>query len=461
VKEYSVDLKNLLGRVVPKDRILYKPEDLICYSYDACTVVDRKLPDIIVVPQKVEEIVETIKLASKHNIPVIPRGLGSGCTGGAIPVYGGIILSLEKYNKILAINQEEMTAVVESGVVTEDIKEEVNKYGLFYPPDPSSSKFSTIGGNVAESAGGLRGLKYGTTKEYVIGLEFIDGKGDVYRTGYLNSAENMYPDLTNILIRSEGTLGIITKIALRLLKLRENITTFFVCVKDLSNAAQIIGELRRLETLPSVLEIIDKTTIDAILTYKKFPVPAESRAFLLIEYDMRIDEKNLKKIFSANEALMVKKADNESEREYLWSIRKAISPSLVTIAPDKFNEDIVVPVSRLKEMLEFLEFLSNKYKLKILSYGHAGDGNLHVNIMINKKNKEDLEKVEKALDEIFDRTIELGGSLSGEHGIGLAKSPFLIKEFTFKELSISKKLKEYFDPYGIINPGKVLPEKLN
>ncbi|RKY85818.1 glycolate oxidase subunit GlcD [candidate division KSB1 bacterium] len=455
----TLEIKSLLKGIVPEDHILHRPEDLICYSYDAYLV--RRLPDLVIIPTGVNEISDVIKLAVKYNIPVIPRGLGSGFTGGAIPIYGGIVISLERLDKIISIDRNSMVAIVESGVITDILKKEVLKQGLFYPPDPSSSGFSTIGGNVAESAGGLRGLKYGYTKNYVIGLEFIDGRGEINKTGYLNPGGNCFPGLTNILISSEGTLGIITKVALRLLKNIQNFTTFFVCVENLGYAAEIIGSLLQIEETPSVLEIVDRATIKAILNYKKFDVPARTRAFLLVEFDTTIDDTKIIKIFKENNALLINKAIDEKERLNLWSMRKSISPSLVNIAPDKFNEDIVVPVSKLKVMLEFIEYLSEKYNIMIPTYGHAGDGNLHVNIMINRKNETEFKNMKKALNEIFDKVIELGGTLSGEHGIGLAKSNFLYKEYSENEMRLSESLKKCFDPYCIINPGKILPAKVS
>lgn len=456
MKETQVqNLQNLVG----KEKVLYLKEDLICYSYDATNT--SYLPDAVVIPKTVEDVIKTVKYANQNKIPLVSRGAGSGYTGGSLPIQGGIVLTMERMNKILELNPEKKYAIVEPGIVTFEFASKMKQKGLFYPPDPSSEKTSTIGGNVAECAGGLKGRKYGVTKNYVLGLEFVLSNGDIIRAGILSDHQDIY-DLDGLLIGSEGTLGVITKIALRLLEQPKYNETVFAGFSLMEDAAQVVSDITAAGIIPSVLEFIDGDTLDCVLQYIKVDYIEKASAVLLIECEGETDEvqkdiERIKNICEKNKALSLKAAEKNEEKENLWKIRRSISASLLRLAPTKVNEDVCVPSSQLPNLVKGIKELASEYKVKINTFGHAGDGNLHVNFMCNKKNQEEMHRVEQAVEKLFDLTLKLGGTLSGEHGIGITKQRFLEKEVGKSGIALMKRLKSAFDPEGIINPGKIFP----
>lgn len=436
-------------------------EDIVCYSYDAAA--SRYFPDAVVFPGKTSEVSSILKLAGLEGFFVIPRGSGSGMTGGSVPVRGGVVIAMNRFNRIIEIDTDNFTASVESGVITAQFHREVEKLNLFYPPDPSSSEFSTLGGNLAECAGGPRAVKYGVTRDYVLGLSAVLPTGEVIKTGVKTAKGVVGYDLTRLLIGSEGTLGIITQITLKLLSLPESVKTMTASFVKLEKAAKTVSEIIRQGIVPRTVEFMDKESIKCVEKYLDTRIAVDAGALLIIEVDGRADEvessiKRLEELCILLGARDVRIAGSKEDAALIWKARKAISPALFTYAPDKINEDIVVPRSKIPDMVRKINSMRNKTGLTIASFGHAGDGNIHFNIMLDKKNREDLKKAEAAIEELFDYTIELGGTISGEHGIGITKAAYMTKEIGPVEIELMKKIKSLFDPKGILNPGKIFLE---
>lgn len=437
-------------------------ETRICYSYDATNI--KYLPDLIVFPKNAQQISEILKLANKFNFPVIPRGAGTGFTGGTLPVEGGVILVLTKMNKILKIDPANLLAIAEPGVVTYDLQKEVEKIGLFYPPDPASLKSSTIGGNVAEGAGGPRAVKYGTTKDYVMGLEVVLPTGEIISTGVQTVKSVVGYDLTKLLVGSEGTLGVITKIILRLLPLPKAKRTMLAIFPTIESAANAVSQIISSKIVPTTLEFLDNACIRCVEDYLHMGLPIEAGALLIIEVDgapevLTGEIEEIEKVCQQNNALEIKVAKDNQEAEELWKARRAVSAAVVKLNPTKINEDITVPRSRVPDILRRVEEIAKRYNLIIVNFGHAGDGNIHVNVLIDKKKPGEEERAHEAVKEIFGATLDLGGTISGEHGIGITKAPYIAMELGDLGLEVMKRIKKAFDPNNILNPGKIFPEK--
>jgi glycolate oxidase len=402
-----------------------------------------------------------MKYAHEHKIPVIPRGAGTGYTGGSLPIKGGIVVTFEQMTKVLHLDKERKYAIVEPGLVTQKFADYVAKFGLLYPPDPASLKSSTLGGNVAECSGGLKGRKYGVTKSYVIGLEMVLSDGQIVRTGILDGRnENSY-DLEALLIGSEGTLGLVTKIAFRLLDKVKYEQTVLATFDKMEDAAEVVAAITAAGIIPSVLELIDGDTLSCVLEYIQLDNIEKSEAVLLIEVDgndkeeVRQEFERVLKICKEKSAKNLQYAETKDEKDKLWTIRRSISASLLRIAPTKVNEDVCVPPSKLPAMIENIQELSKKHQVRINTFGHAGDGNLHVTFMCDFRNEEQMKNVEAAVDDLFDLTLKLGGTLSGEHGIGITKAAYLEDEVGKSGIELMRKIKSAFDPEHIINPGKI------
>jgi len=450
-----------LREIVGNANCSREKEDLACYAYDATAQV--YLPDVVIFPKNTEEIAAILKLADAENFPVVPRGAGSGMTGGSLPVNGGAVLVMTRLNRILDIDKANLIAHAEPGVVTGHFHKAVESQGLFYPPDPASSEFSTLGGNMAECAGGPRAVKYGVTRDYVLGLEVVLPGGDIIHTGVQTAKGVVGYDLTRLLIGSEGTLGVITKMTLRLLPLPETVKTVTAFFGKMETAAETVSEIIRRCIIPRTIEYMDNASIRCAENYLKIGLPTEADALLLIEADGKEEEtalaiRQIEEICLSQGAMRAEAAKTKADAAKLWKARKAISPALFQYAPDKINEDIVVPRSRIPDMVRKIRSLKAESGLFIASFGHAGDGNIHVSIMLDKKNKAEVLKAEAVVDELFDYTLELGGTISGEHGVGITKSPYISKEIGEVELNLMKKIKAVFDPKGILNPGKIFPE---
>ncbi len=447
-----------LQRIVGKTHCSMAEEDLTCYAYDAKERTD--LPDAVVFPQNTNDVSKILKLANQDKFNVTPRGSGSGMTGGSVAVNGGIILVMTRFNSICQIDVNNLIAHVEPGVITGKFHNAVEKHGLFYPPDPSSSEFSTLGGNVAECAGGPRAVKYGVTRDYVLGLEAVLPTGDVIHTGVQTVKGVVGYDLTRLLIGSEGTLGVITRITLKLLPLPEKVMTMTAVFDKIEIAAEVVSEIIRRCIIPRTIEYMDNASIKCAESSLKTGLPIDAEALLLIDVDGTTEKtltsiSQLKDICLSLGATRVNIAKTPEEAANLWKARKAVSPALFSYGPDKINEDIVVPRSKIPQMVKKINTLQKETGLTMVSFGHAGDGNIHFNIMLDKKNETDLKKAKTAVDTIFDYTIELGGTISGEHGVGITKSPYISKEIGLIELNLMKQIKNVFDPNGILNPGKI------
>ncbi|MCX7682991.1 MAG: FAD-binding protein [Anaerolineae bacterium] len=452
-----------LRQAVADDGVLTSPTDLIAYSFDG--TFEQSLPDAVVLPRDTEEVAAVVRVAAQHRVPIVPRGMASGLAGGAIPTAGGIVLALTRMNRILELDRENMTVTVEAGVVTADLQKEVEKVGLFYPPDPSSIKQSTIGGNIACNAGGPRCLKYGVTGDYVLGLTVVLADGQVLKTGNKAIKNVTGLNLTQLFVGSEGVLGIITEATLRLIARPSFANTALAHFPTLEDAARAINAILAQGLVPATLELLDETAIECIEEAMHLGLPRDVEALLLIEADgndaqavgREID--TIAEIGRDSGAVRVEVARTEEERNKLWKARRSVSPSLARRAPNKLGEDITVPRSAIPEAIRRIREISRRHGLPIVIFGHAGDGNLHPNILFDRRERAQWEKVELMAKEIFQVALELGGTLSGEHGIGILKLPYMREALGPLSLEVQWRIKEALDPHHILNPGKVLPGK--
>ncbi len=449
---------NKLSELLP-GKISTEPEDLLCYGFDASGLESE--PSAVVWPQDTLDVVKIMIFASENGTPVIPRGAGTGVSGGTVPSKGSIILSLERMNRILEIDTENLNVLVEAGVINGRLQKELERHKLFYPPDPTSMNFCTIGGNVAGNAGGPRALKYGVTGDYVIGLEAVLPNGKIINTGIKTAKGVVGYDLTSLLVGSEGTLAVVTKIRLKVIPLPEDVITLLVLFGNLEQSGDAVKDIVSNGIIPRTLEFIDAEAVKAVENYKPVGFPKTIESMLLIELDgpssvISRDAERISDIVGSlnGEVIM---AEDDIAREKLWEARRALSPALYHLKPTKINEDVVVPRNRITDMLKALRKMSEETGIKIVNFGHAGDGNIHVNLMVDRNNREEYDKAKELVKEIFRVTLELGGTISGEHGIGLTKSNYILMEIKPEELDLMKKMKKAFDPQNILNPGKIFP----
>lgn len=446
-----------LEDIVGANYVHTSPTSLLCYSFDATTDTGR--PEAVVLPKTAEQVAGIMRLASAHGIPVTPRGAGTGLSGGSLP-RGGIALALTRMNRIVEIDEANLLAVVEPGVVTGRLQAEVERRGLFYPPDPASGRVSTIGGNIAENAGGPRCFKYGVTRDYVLGLQVVLPDGTQVETGGRTVKNVTGFDLTRLIVGSEGTLGIVTRATLRLIPKPESVRTLLAVFPRLDDAARTTAAIVRRGVTPATLEIMDQLTLRVVENYLHAGLPVEAEAVLLIEVDGFIEAVErqasiVAEICREMGASSVREARTEAERAELWLARRSISTAVTQIKPVKIGEDIAVPVAQIPEMIRRLQYLRERLGLTMAIYGHAGDGNLHPNMVFNPRDAEETARVEEALGEIARLAISLGGTLSGEHGIGTLKAPYLEMEVGPEVLSLMRRIKRAFDPQNILNPGKM------
>jgi glycolate oxidase len=450
-----------LRSIIPDERILLELQERYSYSFDAS--FGEYLPEVVVQPDQVEEISKIVKLANKYLIPVYPRGAATSLSGGPLPVEGGIVLDMSRLNKKLLIDKENLLAIVSPGILTADIHKKAEEVGLFYPPDPSSSHVSTIGGNLAENSSGPKGLKYGTTKEYVIGLEVVTPTGEIIRTGGRTVKNVTGYDLTRLIVGSEGTLGIVTEAILRLIPKPQARKTLLATFNKLEDSGYAITQILANGILPAAMELMDNACIRAVEGYQPSGLPVDAEAIIIIEVDgheLAIDEeiKRCEAICYEQGAGTVRVAKDEKERTDIWKARKMVSPAITQMGPTKISEDATVPRSQIPAMIARLQEIRDKYQLNLVVFGHAGDGNLHPNIITDKRNIEEMKRAEDAVSEIFEAAISLGGTLSGEHGIGTLKAPYMELELGPDGLMMMKKIKEAWDPNNILNPGKIFPK---
>jgi glycolate oxidase len=453
-------LITLISDIVGSENLTNRIEDLHCYSYDG--TARPHLPGLVVFPQSAAQISEIMKRASTHRIPVVPRGAGTGMTGGIVPVAGGIVMAMTKLDAIVEIDADNQIGIVEPGVITGEFQTAVRKKGLFYPVDPASLKYCSMGGNAAECAGGPSAVKYGVTKDYIIGLEVVLANGDIITTGARTEKSVTGYDLTRLFVGSEGTLGIITKLIVRLLPVPPCKQTFLLTSTSLRRTTEMVSEILNHNIKPCTLEYMDRTAIDAVSSFMENPPPKTVQALLIVEIDgekTNVEQQAAKfiSLVSERNEFTLREATTQDEVEQIWQARRAISPSVLKLRPNKIGEDVAVPRSRIPELVEFTEALSKELGLMILTFGHAGDGNIHVNIMLDRSNAAEVKKAEEAKERLFRQAISLGGTLSGEHGIGLSKKAFMRFELNDETLELMKKIKDVFDPNHILNPGKIFP----
>jgi len=444
-----------LQSLLPPDRIYTDPVDCYAYAYDNSQKIYP--PDMVVFPLTSDEVQAIVLLCNTHKIPLTPRGRGTGTAGGSIPEQGGIALSLERMLRIIVVDPANRVIVTEPGVLNQTVQDTVRPHGFFWPPDPSSAAYSSIGGNLATSAGGPNAVKYGTTRDHVLGVKAVTGKGEEIKTGCYTTKGVVGYDLTRLLIGSEGTLAVITEATLKLTPLPQAIGGLVAHFRDATNCAAAIVSIMSLPQGPSALEFLDKGSLNLIRSRSPEILPDNSAAMLMIEVDGSSREVNETSIaiLSAcqNEGLL--QAERVSDTVNLWQMRKALSPLLRDIAPKKINEDVVVPVSTLPEFLNGLTKLSSQHQVSNVNFGHAGNGNIHVNLLVDPDNTEEMDRAEKCLNEIFDLVISLNGTLSGEHGIGREKRAYIDREIDATTMNLMKNIKQVFDPNNILNPGKL------
>ncbi|MBC9782914.1 FAD-binding protein [Heliobacterium chlorum] len=456
VQQAIREMETLLG----KERVLTTIEDLACYAFDATADMPSHRPDAIVLPQTTEEVQAIMRIASKHKTPIYPRGAGTNLSGGTIPLKGGVVVTFQRMNKILEIDAENLTATVQPGVVIQSLNTAVAPYGLIYPPDPGTVSTATMAGSTAECSGGLRGLKYGVTKHYIMGLEVVLANGEKFRCGGKTVKNVTAYDLVKLFTGSEGTLGIITELIVKLIPAPESRKSMLAIFSDLDDAGKAIAGIISAKVIPATLEIMDKTTIQTVESFSHAGLPTDAEAVLLIEVD-GIPEVVAKEAESVEEVCKqfkgnVRVAETDKERDQLWAARRAALPALAQKSPTTVLEDATVPRSRIPEMLRAIRQIAKKYDLLIGTFGHAGDGNLHPTILCDERNEEQMKRVHKAVDEIFRVAVDLGGTLSGEHGIGMAKMKYLEWELGATGVDVLRRIKEALDPEYLLNPGKMV-----
>ncbi len=450
----AVDLR----RVLPAGQVLDTIEDRTLYAYDGTSA--KALPDVAVIAPSPEAVAAVLRFASSHGIPVVPRGAGTGLSGGSVPARGGIALVLASMRRIKEIDSGSMLVVCEPGVITGELQRMVEEAGFFYPPDPASLNFCTIGGNVAENAGGPRAVKYGVTKDYVMGLEVVRATGDVVRLGGKQVKNVTGYNLVQLFVGSEGTLGVITEVILRLLPRPPAKKTMLAIFDRLEDAADAVAAIMAVGVTPTTLEIMDKTSINCVEDYLRLGLTRDAEAFLIIEVDgmpeaVEAEAGVISTICQEKRVRSFQTARDQKEADVLWKARRAVSPAISQVRRAKIGEDISVPRSALPAMVREIQKISQEHALPIAIFGHAGDGNLHPNILADRRDPVEMERVEKAIAAIFEAAVRLGGTLSGEHGIGLSKQPFLRLALSPEAITLMEDVKRAMDPQGILNPGKI------
>ena len=452
---------NFLNSLVGTDNVKSDKAHLIAYCYDATRT--RFEPDAVVFPRNEEDVSSILKYCNEHKIIIVPRGAGSGFTGGALPSNGGIILSFERYmNKLIEIDMQNMVAIVQPGIINMDLQKAVEEVGLFYPPDPASENYSTIGGNVSENAGGMRAAKYGITKDYVMALRAVLPNGEIIQAGKRTIKDVAGYNIAGILTASEGTLAIITEITLKLIPKPKYKQTYMGIFPDVTSAMNAVFKSLASGANPVAMEFLDALVIKAVREKFKIDLPEFAGGILVGDVDGNLEDEItyqlevLEQSFRANGATDFIVAKDADEANKLWYARRNASPAVTIYGTKKLNEDISVPRSKLPQALEEIYKIGNKYGFKVPCFGHAGDGNIHVNVMVkDKNNAQEMEHGHKAIEEIFELVVSMGGTLSGEHGIGTSKAPFMHIAFTEAEMELFRSIKKAFDPNNILNPFKM------
>ncbi|MFO7497226.1 MAG: FAD-linked oxidase C-terminal domain-containing protein [Desulfobacterales bacterium] len=445
---------------VGADNVFSEDTDRLTYSYDAA-VLEPVMPGLVVRPATGEALGQVVRLCNQNRVALTVRGAGTNLSGGTIPIAGGVVVVTNALNRIEEINEQDMYAVVQPGVVTAKLAAAVEAKGLFYPPDPGSQAVSTLGGNVAENAGGLRGLKYGVTRDYVMGLQFFDVDGQPIKTGSRTVKCATGYNLTGLMVGSEGTLGVFNKITLKLIPLPQDRKSMVAVFDEMGSASEAVAAIIASHVVPATLEIMDNFTIRAVEDYSHAGLPKEAAALLLIEVDghpaqVADDAAKVETICRQMGSADIRVAKTAAERDKVWAARRTALSALAKLRPTLVLEDATVPRSRIPAMVKAIQAISARYGLAIGTFGHAGDGNLHPTILTDRRDKAEWKKVEAAITDIFDQALALGGTLSGEHGTGIAKSCYLEKETSPATILYSRRLKAALDPNNILNPGKII-----
>lgn len=456
----DTQLFSALKTIVGDDRVLTDPGDCLPYGYDNSRM--QALPDAVIFPTEESQVVELVRLCNEHNTPLIARGKGTGTTGATVPTQGGVVLSMERMNRIIEIDPDNRYIRVQPGVTNQEVQDAAGAHGFFWPPDPTSAAICTVGGNLAYNSAGPRAVKYGTPRENTLGLRAVTGNGQLIQTGVRTTKGVVGLDLTRLLIGSEGILAIITEATLKLTPLTEDKKTLRAFYRDMHSAAQAVSAIMAQAVVPCALEFLDGAALDMIRDKPELDIPDEAQGLLMIEVDgsAACMDDSAEAVASAARnqgCLELEIAASKEEIQRLWQMRKALSPTLRKVAPKKINEDVVVPVSHIPQLISGLGDLSQKHATKIVNFGHAGNGNIHVNLLTNPDDPVQMKRAEACLDEVFDLVLSLNGSLSGEHGIGLAKRDFVSREIGQESLGLMHQIKQVFDPKNILNPGKQLP----
>ncbi len=449
-----------LQQIFKPEQVLKQPADLYSYAYDNSR--RQSLPDAVVLPETHQQVEQLVQLCKQFRVALTARGRGTGTTGATVPLQAGVVLSTERMNKIIKIDPANRYMVVQPGVTNQQVQDAAREHDFFWPPDPTSSAYCSVGGNLAYNSAGPRAVKYGTPRENVFGLKAVTGNGDSIRTGVYTSKGVVGYDLTRLIIGSEGTLAIITEATLKLTPLAQAKRTMQLIYTSIEAASKAVSAIMAQDTIPCALEFIDGAAIDMIRDYSEIRFADNARALLMVEVDGAENtlQQAVENIHTAadNEGLLdFKVAHTQTEVNALWATRKALSPALRTIAPKKINEDVVVPVSHIPELINGLQQLSKQYGIPIVNFGHAGNGNIHVNLLFDPENPEQNQQAHKCLDAVFDLVLELDGTLSGEHGVGIEKRDFVQREIEPNTLALMRNIKQQFDPAGILNPDKMFP----
>jgi glycolate oxidase len=452
-------VKEKLIAIVSKENFDDTKTERLVYSYDSTPDL-QAMPDGVISPRSTKEVSEIVKVCNEYKVPIVPRGSGTNLCGGTCPTEGGLVLLFKHMNKIVDLDEENLTITVQPGVITLEVTVAAEAKGLFYPPDPGSMKISTIAGNIAENAGGLRGLKYGVTRDYVLGLEVVMANGDIIRTGGKLAKDVAGYDLTRLMVGSEGTLGIITEAILKLIPYPETKKTMLALYEDLEAAARTVSKIIANKIIPTTLEFLDQPTIRVVEDYAQIGLPTDAKAVLLIEQDgppevVTRDIEKIIKICKEEGAFSVQVASSDEEAVALTSARRTALSALARLKPTTILEDATVPRSEIAKMVHAINTIAKKYNLDICTFGHAGDGNLHPTCPTDSRNHEEMERVEMAFAEIFEKAVELGGTITGEHGVGVMKAPYLELKLGKEGIAVMKAIKQGLDPNNIMNPGKV------
>ncbi|WP_163102143.1 glycolate oxidase subunit GlcD [Peribacillus alkalitolerans] len=459
----TLNVKEQLIKVVGFDNFSASQVERLVHSYDA-TPNFQAMPDAVVFPRNTQEVASIVKICNEHKVPIVPRGSGTNLCAGTTPTEGGIVLVFKHMNKILEIDEENLTVTVQPGVITLDMIHSVEAKGLFYPPDPSSMKISTIAGNISENSGGLRGLKYGVTRDYVLALEVVLPNGEIIRTGGKLAKDVAGYDLTRLMVGSEGTLGIVTEATLKLIPMPESKKTMLALYQDLEAAARTVSKIIANKIIPATLEFLDQPTLEVVEAHAQIGLPTDVKAVLLIEQDGALevverDMKRMAEICKEQNAVSVKVASSEQEAEGLRTARRNALSALARLKPTTILEDATVPRSEIAKMVTAINQIAEKYMVKICTFGHAGDGNLHPTCPTDVRDHEEMERVEAAFAEIFETAIKLGGTITGEHGVGMMKAPYLEWKLGAEGMAVMRAIKSSFDPNNIMNPGKVFAKE--